>query len=59
VSNFILARPAFAPSVSDRGAHEEMEQISTCHFDKFSVWSQNTLDIIVVGLTLALLQYKG
>jgi hypothetical protein len=21
------------------GAHEEMEQISACHFDKFSVWS--------------------
>jgi hypothetical protein len=33
------ADPALAPSVSDRGEHEEMELISTHHFDKFSVWS--------------------
>jgi hypothetical protein len=47
---FILARPsadpALAPSVSDRGAHEEIELISTHHFDKFSVWSQNLVGIL-------------
>jgi hypothetical protein len=31
-----------APTVSDCGVHEEMELISTRHFDKFSVWSQKS-----------------
>jgi hypothetical protein len=45
---FILAHPSerpgsrSMPSVLDRGAHEEMELISTRHFDKFSVWSQKS-----------------
>jgi hypothetical protein len=42
---FLRARqayPALALSVSDRGAHEEMELFSMRHFDKFSVWSQKS-----------------
>jgi hypothetical protein len=36
------ADPALAPSGLDRGAHEDIELISTPHFDKFSVWSQKS-----------------
>jgi hypothetical protein len=41
-----------APSVLDRGAHEEMELISKCHFEKLSVWSQkkNTMSRKVEGI---------
>jgi hypothetical protein len=47
---FILAHPRRQSRIVARRAHEEMELISTCHFNKFWVWSQKSCGNLILRL---------